>query len=141
MMRRIDARMVYKFEELVTDLDPSHHSNRWITHETARSLLNRVWLAERNIAPVPTLSRWEGAAAEYGRIYKAVAFYNAPENVIAIEAKVRCRTVVIHELTHAEGYMEHDRCFFRRYVDLLVRYAGCDPAHLTILQGFMGVRL
>jgi hypothetical protein len=48
--------------------------------------------------------------------------------------------VLLHELTHAIGYSTHGRGFVRKYVELLVEYAGFDEGELRLALGLFNIK-
>lgn len=139
---RIGTQTVYAFEtlieELAWDVDPRSWAFRWVSFVDARQLLARVWAESGSKRDAPPLVRW-------GRIHivpvASAGYYHYEDHYISLHPTMRSRSVLLHEITHALGYLQHDRRFLTHYIDLLVRYARCDPAHLTILHGLMGIRL
>ncbi len=48
--------------------------------------------------------------------------------------------VLLHELTHAIGYRTHGTGFVRKYVELLVEYAGFDEGELRLALGLFKIK-
>lgn len=48
--------------------------------------------------------------------------------------------VLLHELVHAIGYRTHGRGFVRKYVELLVEYAGFDEGELRLALSLFNIK-
>lgn len=48
--------------------------------------------------------------------------------------------VLLHELVHAIGYRTHGRGFVRKYIELLVEYAGFDEGELRLALGLFKIK-
>lgn len=134
-MKIIDTRHVYHFDHLFISMNNSHHCNKWITLQQGRSFLQRVW---EGFGPAPKLERWYRSFNKLGTMS---GFYNSDEHYVAVVPRFRNRLILLHEVTHAEGLYDHDRRFMKRYIELLARYARCEPGHMLILNGLLGVKL
>lgn len=54
--------------------------------------------------------------------------------------KHNCVEVLLHELVHAIGYRTHGRGFVRKYVELLVEYAGYEEGELRLALSLFNIK-
>lgn len=110
--RRIDTRRVYAWEMQTFRGAPR------VSIHTLRRLARRVWATCRPTAPLPQIVAGQGTRY-HGRWY---SYYDGTRIVLA--RNERQVFVLLHELTHALGYDDHDAAFLRQYHRLLRTYGG-----------------
>lgn len=107
-----DTRYVYAWE-----MQTFRGASRVSIHRLRR-LAQRVWSECRVRAPLPRIVAGRGTPY-HGRLY---SYCDGTQIVLA--RNERQVFVLLHELTHAMGYDDHDASFLRQYQRLLRRYAG-----------------
>lgn len=138
--RAVETRRLYKFEHtfMVPGVAPAkvikYRSHRWL-----QSVAAKVWAkhGRKNIR-VPEVALSDEAEYSYCLGYTEI--------VLSVSGKARggwkhnTLDVLLHELTHAIGYRNHDRNFVRKYVELLTEYAGYDAGELSVALGFWNIK-
>lgn len=107
-----DTRRVYAWEMTTFRGAPR------VSIHALRRLARRVWRETRCRAMLPTIVAGRGTPY-HGRLY---SYCDGTRIVLA--RNERQVFVLLHELTHAMGYDDHDAAFLRQYQQLLRRYAG-----------------
>lgn len=85
---------------------------------TLRRLAQRVWRDLKINRPLPQIVAGRGTPYN-GRLY---SYYDGVKIVLA--RNERQVHVLLHELTHAMGYDDHDQRFVKQYLMLLNRYVS-----------------
>lgn len=110
-----DTRFVYTWEFT------TFRGARRLRMATLRRLAQRVWRDARCRGPLPTIVAGRGTPY-HGRLYSY-----CEDGRIVLARNERQVYVLLHELTHAIGYDDHDAAFLRQYQRWLRRYAGWSP--------------
>lgn len=105
-----DTRRVYAWE-----MQTFRGAPRVSIHRL-RQMARSVWRTYRISHPLPKIVAGRGTPY-HGRLY---SYYDGERIVLA--RNERQVFVLLHELTHAMGYDDHDARFMRRYLSLLRRY-------------------
>ena len=65
--------------------------------------------------------------------------YAAGYQKIVLTRSQRTVAVLLHELVHTFGFGTHGKKFVRKYIELLVEYAGCNEGELRLALGLFNV--
>ena len=94
---------------------------------------------------------WRAVASEHDLVFPetpriefrsiATSWYETDQHLIAFAPRQRCDCILIHEMTHALGYWEHDARFARVNAELLVRFGRACPIYVAASLGAFGVQV
>jgi len=132
--RAWDTRRVYLFEKSLHGWE----STSEMSMGALRRLAERVW-AKESLTYLPCPAIVAGAGIRSGGVL--VSYFHWYSWRIVLTRDARVPVVVLHELTHALGYLEHGPAFMKTYMRLLATYGRCDPTLLALNAGVMGVRV
>ncbi len=133
--RMVDTRRLYLFEEVFTKELPleARHAR---PAKFLRAMVEKVWAKHgRAGLAAPKLKYGRGLEQNGVRFSFADGY-----SKIELSPTQRTLAVLLHELTHTIGYGTHGKGFVRKYIDLLVEYAGCDRGELELGMGMFGIR-
>lgn len=125
--RGIDTRKLYQFEKI--KLSDYLEKDRSISE--LRSLACWIWNYEKlKWVDFPLIKTGKGFYFN-GR-YLSCYYYDDTKywNEIVFARQERNYKTLIHELTHAMGFYDHDEKFIEKYFGLLVHYTDQDPVIL-----------
>ena len=129
-LRNVNTRTVYSFEEVYN----FGKSNVWMSYRDSCRFVDRVWLEEvpDRLPPVVVPhEKWVDKMAS--------GAYYFHDHQISVRPAVRSCGVLLHELTHAMGYLEHNPGFLAQLFTLLMKYCGCELGQLVMAAGFAGI--
>lgn len=120
--RRVDTRRLYRFEE------EELRGRPLLPISLLRRLARRIWKkSARRKMPQVVAGRGD---LYNGRLY---SYYDGDRIVLA--RNERRKFVLIHEIVHALGNDNHDKCFVKKYHSLLCRYdSKISPVTLASLK-------
>lgn len=137
--KSIETRRLYKFEEIFLNSGLAEYANEPRDTKFLRAFAKKIWAKHgRKNLPMPRIRinrrssySWCSGFSEIELAIAANTRTGAPHNTIE---------VLIHELVHAIGYRTHGKSFVKKYVELLVEYAGLNEGELRIGLGLFNIK-
>ena len=123
-----DTRRVYLFE---AQYFRGHSLSRSIPMAKLRRIATKIWrdlfsTSGRDYYPLPNIRAGRGVKYN-GLLYS----YYLSNDSITLARNQRNIVVLIHELTHALGYDDHDKAFVNQYFKLLRKFTNIDSSALN----------
>lgn len=130
----IDTRKLYKLEMLFP-------VERDRTMKQLRSLGHQIWEIESgNMKVLPEIVAGQGCY--YGNTFMSFCYkIDGQQTKIILSRQHRKPHILIHEMTHALGFMDHSLKFVKRYFDLLVKYGNYDYNFLLLTAYSVNINL
>lgn len=124
-----NTRRINRFHDVI---DFGQYSHSWVSYRDAARFIDRVWYHEAADRLNPLLVPHNDSLA---------AYYHLEQHTISVEPLYRSRALILHELTHALGYEDHDDRFAARLVGLLASYARVPMGVLALGAGMAGMQV
>ena len=130
----VETRRLYQFEQIHMRDRVHRRSGAWL-----QRLAAKVWAKHgRKNSRVPTVRLRDDIDMSW-----CIGF-----TLIELSTSGKARggfkhdtvEVLLHELVHAIGYRTHGRGFVRKYIELLVEYAGFDEGELRLAFGLFNIK-
>ncbi|MDP3939801.1 MAG: hypothetical protein Q8R92_16915 [Deltaproteobacteria bacterium] len=135
ILRGVETRRLYKFERMFMQ----DNAFRPRPLKDLRAIAANVWSKHgRKGLPCPSVGFTRRVKYSYCVGFSKIRITRRADTHEGLRHDTI--DVLLHELVHAMGYGTHGRGFVRKYVDLLVEYAGCEEGELRLGMAMFNIK-